>query len=309
MTIGGARAEGAALLRSRGVDTPELDAALLLAHSLGVDKTRLILMARDRINDSAMETFRAYLERRTAGTCVAYILGRKEFRGLEFSVGPAVLVPRPDTEVLVEAALEYLSAAFPVGAASGGRRPRILDVCTGSGCIAVSLAAERPDALVSACDLSPEALGVARLNAGRLLPGRLPPPGASEPDHPAPAGSGDLFSISFYQSDLLASVPGAFDLIVSNPPYVPAAVIDTLAAEVRGEPRMALDGGEDGLDLIRRLVQESSRRLDQGGRILVESGSEQTGAVADLMRGAGFGDIRTYRDLADLGRVTGAALV
>lgn len=314
MTVGGARAEGAALLRARGVETPELDASLLLAQVLGIERTRLLMLAPEEFGAADHAAYRKLLERRASGTCVAYLLGRREFRGLDFLVDPSVLVPRPDTETLVEAALEHLAAAFPLDSSPGGRRParrpRILDLCTGSGCVAVSLAAERPDALVSACDLSPAALELARRNAARLLPGRLPHPadGRSAGAVPAGAPSGVPAAVHFFLSDLFSAAAGPYDLIVTNPPYVPGALIDGLSAEVRGEPRMALDGGEDGLDLIRRIVQESPSRLDQGGRILVESGFEQAAEIARLMERAGLRDIRSYRDLAGLERVSGASL-
>lgn len=295
MTVGGARAEGAALLRARGVETPELDASLLLAQILGIERTRLLLLSPEELDAADLAAYQKVLERRSSGICVAYILGYKEFRGLDFHVDPSVLVPRPDTETLVEAALEFLSAAFPQNASPSGRHPvrhpRILDLCTGSGCVAISLAAERQDALVSACDLSPSALDVARRNAARLLPDRLPPA-----------------SVHFFQSDLFSAASGPYDLIVSNPPYVPSAVVDSLSADVRGEPRIALDGGEDGLDLIRRIVRESPSLLDQGGRILIESGFDQGAEIAQLMERAGLRDIRSYRDLAGLERVSGASL-
>jgi len=278
MTVGEARAEGAAVLRASGADTPELDAALLLAEVLGCGRSDLILRAYDELAPTHFDAFRTFLARRAEGECVAYILGSKEFRGLEFIVTPEVLVPRPDTEILVEAALEWLAARKELSL----RTPRVMDVCTGSGCIAVSLKTEFPDAVVQACDLSRPALDVASRNAER---------------HGA--------DVAFTQSDLLGSVTGSFDLIVSNPPYVPSSVIPGLSAEVRREPLLALDGGEDGLVLIRRLILESASRLDQGGRLLIESGPEQTGEISRLLGEAGFSDLRCYPDLAGRPRTTG----
>jgi release factor glutamine methyltransferase len=218
--------------------------------------------------------------------CVAHLVGRKEFRGLDFMVTPDVLVPRPDTETLVEAALDWIDQRASDAA---GRMIRAIDVCTGSGCVAVSVKAERPDTAVAASDVSEAALEVARRNAERLL---APPRSGGDP-------------IDFHLGDLLAPAPGPFDLIVSNPPYIPSAVVDTLSAEVRKEPRLALDGGRDGLDLIRRLVRESFLKLNPHGRLLIEAGYDQSADVAQIMRGAGFTGIGTYRDLAGIERVTG----
>jgi release factor glutamine methyltransferase len=352
MIVGEALAEGAALLREAGAESPSLDASLLLAAAVGIDRSRLLARRPDPLEEAALSRYRDLLARRASGDCVAYVLGHKEFRGLDFLVTPAVLVPRPDTETLVEAALEWIDGRT---AREAGRNPqasghplRVLDVCTGSGCVAVSLKAERPSLDMAASDLSPAALAVTRSNAERLLvfhhrgtedtegrgrPQRnngseaasevspqnpnspetrlalLPvslPLSSSVPSSPS-VSSVSNSTIKFYESDLLSSVPGRFDLIVSNPPYVPTDVIEGLSVEVRREPRLALDGGEDGLDLIRRLIAESRERLDSGGRLLVESGEEQTGHVAELMRGEGFLEIEIYRDLAGLGRVTGGS--
>ena len=311
MIVGEARAEGAALLREAGAESPSLDASLLLAAALGTDRTRLLARRPETVDGEPLARYRAYLARRAAGNSVAYVLGSKEFRGLDFTVTNDVLVPRPDTETLVEAALAWIDRRSD--RTGGADSLRVLDVCTGSGCVAVSLKAERPSLAVAASDLSPAALAVARANAARLLGDRgcnAPAgPDGARADH---AGDGEGVqadsSIRFYESDLLAAVPGRFDLIVSNPPYVPSGVIPSLAIEVRREPRLALDGGADGLDLIRRLVAESRERLDVEGRLLVESGEEQAALVADLMVEAGFIDIETYRDLAGRARVTGGSV-
>ena len=289
MTAGEALVEGAALLRSSGADSPSLDASLLLCEVLGMTRARLLSRRDAEIDPENEAAYRSFLDRRKRGECLAYILGRKEFRGLDFLVSPAVLVPRPDTEILVEAALEAIDASSDRQTSgsphSGVSLPyRVLDACTGSGCVAIAIKAERPQVSVAACDLSPAALDVARANSERLL------------------GSG---AVEFFLSDLLSDVRGTFDLIVSNPPYVPGAVIDTLAAEVRREPRLALDGGEDGLDLIRRLARESPARLGAKGRILIESGPEQSPLVAELLRAQAFVAVATWRDLAGRERVAG----
>lgn len=295
MTVREASAAGTARLAEAGVDVPALDASLLLAHVLGTDRTSLYARGPDPVPPAAEAAYASLIERRAAGTCVAYLVGYKEFRDLRFAVSPAVLVPRPDTETLVEAALSWIDAPFSAGA---GRPLRVLDACTGSGCVAISLKAERPALSVSACDVSEAALEVARNNARTLL-------GAPAEGGRVAAGEAP---VAFYLSDLLASVLGRFDLIVSNPPYVPAAEIDRLTAEVRGEPRLALDGGADGLDLVRRLIAEARDRLNPGGRLLVEAGWDQSPEICRLLSAAGFGTIESYRDLGGHERVTGGTL-
>ncbi len=279
MTIAEARAEGTETLHAAGLDTPGLDAALLLAEVLAVDRTQLLTRPSDPLTGMDAERYRRLVARRRAGECVAYILGRKEFRGLDFLVNDAVLVPRPDTETLVEAALAWIDTHPESG--------RVLDVCTGSGCVAIAIKHERPRCQVAAGDLSPAALAVAADNVARLLPAA---------------------TLNLYLSDLLHDVPGSWGLIVANPPYVPSAVIDGLAAEVRGEPRLALDGGSDGLGIIRRLITESVPALTAGGGLLIEAGSEQAESVAALLAEAGFVAIQQYRDLAGHYRVTGGTL-
>lgn len=281
MTVREAQTVGAAQLERGGVGTPALDAALLLAHTLGCDRGALYARHVEDLPPDAEYRYRWLLDRRGEGLCVAYLVGYKEFRGLSFSVDPAVLVPRPDTETLVEAALDWVDRR-------GDRPLRVLDVCTGSGCVAIALKAERPRLDVSACDISEAALEVAKRNNQTLLP----PPG-----------------VAFYLSDLLESVPGAFDLVVSNPPYIPSAEIDRLEREVRREPRLALDGGDDGLDLVRRLVYDARKLLVPGGRLLLEAGWDQSPEISRLLSEAGFDTIESYRDLGGHPRVTGGTLI
>jgi release factor glutamine methyltransferase len=200
---------------------------------------------------------------------VAYITGRKDFRRLSFMVSPAVLTPRPETEELVEAALEI---------ARNGQK--VLDLCTGSGCAAVSIKFERPELDVDASDVSGEALNVAMENAKQ-------------------AGA----SVNFIHSDLFAAIPGPYNIILSNPPYVPAGLIGTLAPEVLAEPRLALDGGPDGLCLIRRIVAESPQRLCPGGTLLLEADGAQMPEIAGLLKAAGFSGVKTRRDLSGTERV------
>jgi release factor glutamine methyltransferase len=219
--------------------------------------------------------FRALIERRRAGEPIQYITGEQEFYGLPFRVTPDVLIPRPETEHLVEKALA-LAAAF--------MHPRIVDVGTGSGSIAVALAHELPDAQITAADISAAALEIARGNAER---------------------NGVAGRIEFFESDLLAAIAGErFEMVVSNPPYVPAADRDSLSIEVREhEPALALFAGEDGLAIYRRLIPDAFAVLASGGFLLMEIGYGQSQAVAALLTAAGFEQIEFVPDLQGIPRV------
>jgi release factor glutamine methyltransferase len=253
-------------LTAAGVDTPRLDAEVLLAHVLGVDRAAL-LIDRDRaVDGAAVRAFQDAVRRRAFDRePVAYITGVKGFRHLELQVDRRVLIPRPETETLVEAAVEIL----PQGA-------RVVDVGTGSGAIALALEDERPDLEVTGTDVSEDALEVARANADRL-------------------GLG----VAFARADLLAGV-GEFDAVVSNPPYVEDGA--ELAPEiVRHEPSLALRAGPDGLDVLRALVPAAAA---MGAEVLaVEVGAGQAAAVEQLARGAGFGRAERRADLAGIDRV------
>jgi release factor glutamine methyltransferase len=213
-----------------------------------------------------------------AGECTAYILGRKEVRGLDFTVTPDVLVPRPDTETLVEAAL----------AIGKGQYLAVLDLCTGSGAVAIALKHESPSMEVYASDISPKALTIARENARRIL------------------GTGEI--IHFLEADLftplsLSRFPRPFSLITANPPYIASGEIAGLAREVRGEPLLALDGGEDGLGLIRRIITEAPAFLLPGGSLLMEADPRQMALITLILKKKGYRDIRTYQDLSGQDRV------
>ena len=275
--------EALALGRAR---VNSLDAALLLGHAMGLDRAKVLAFWRDTLTPTEEEAYRALLEHRAAGISTAVLTGHREFYGLDFFVNDQVLGPRPETELLVEKALLYTDSLL---------RPsplRILDLCTGSGCIAVSLKHERPTLELHAADLSPAALEVARENVRRIL--------------------GSDSAVHFYEGDLFAAIPpalraGSFDLIVSNPPYVPPDIIPGLAIEVRHEPHLALDGGgADGLELIRRLVPAAFEALKPGGRLLLEAGGEQATAIATLLGAAGFTEIAYHEDLAGIPRVSEA---
>jgi release factor glutamine methyltransferase len=297
MTVGEALAEGTALLRSSGIETARLDASLLLAEILKTCRTGLIRAPEAPVPKASLGLFREFLGRRREGVCAAYILGRKEFRGLDFTVSPDVLVPRPDTETLVEAALSRIDR-LPSPAA-------VLDLCTGSGAVAVSLKHERPFLSVYGSDISAAALRVARLNADRLLsraPGPSPRPGTN------PETAADL-PVTFIESDLFKGfgegpgIPRTFDIITANPPYIPTGMIETLSKEVRGEPRISLDGGENGLVVIKRLIMEARDHINPGGTLLIEADPRQMALITGILIDQGYGDIMTHQDLSGKERV------
>jgi release factor glutamine methyltransferase len=306
--------EGTARLKKAAIGAPSLDASLLLAKALDIDRARLLLIDRDTLPDEAGRRFEEFLERRLGGECAAYILGRKEFWGLDFLVNPSVLVPRPDTETLVEAALEAirrLSAGTAIGtlaetpaetpAETSAETPRLLDLCTGSGAVAIALKHEIPGLEVWASDKSGEALETAKTNTARLLPAAHKGETKTK-DPPEHAG------IHFVESDLFANISGRFHLIVSNPPYVPSGEIEALSPEVRREPLLALDGGRDGMDLIRPLIGGAPEHLYPGGGLLIEADPRQMAALAVLLEKNGFKDIQIYKDLSGKERVIGAIL-
>jgi release factor glutamine methyltransferase len=250
-TIGGLLQWTEQFLGQKGVESPRLDAQILLAHALGCERIHLYTRFDEPADDETRTNFRELVRRRVEGCPVAYLVGCKEFYKLSFEVTPAVLIPRPATESLVLAALER---ARPLAA------PRVLDLGTGSGCIAVSIARQHKGATVVAVDTSADALAVARRNADK---------------------QGVAGQIDFREGDLFGPVAGdTFDLIVSNPPYVRTSDIDKLAAEVRDhEPRSALDGGHSGLQVVERLMAAAPAYLNRGGWLFVEIGAGQDDAA------------------------------
>ena len=263
-----------ALRQAAAAGVERLDAQLLLLHALGrpaEDRAWLLAHDDEDLAPEAVRTFGAFCARRAAGEPLAYIVGRKEFFGLELAVDARVLVPRPDTETLVEWSLEVLA---------GKPSPRVIDLGTGSGAIALALAHRRPDARVEAVDASADALAVASGNARRLS---LP--------------------VRFAQGRWLEGCTGAYDLIVSNPPYVREG--DEHLPALRHEPLQALVAGVDGLDDIRVIVRQAPDRLAPGGWLLLEHGWDQAAAVRDLLLAAGFAGVISRRDLAGIERCTG----
>ena len=264
------------------IDTPDLDASLLLSETLHGSREGLFIHGNEPLSESDLREYLTLLERRRSGECVAYILGRKEFRSLRFAVNPGVLVPRPDTETLLETALEYIDAM----AEQGECEVSVLDLCTGSGALAISLKNERPNLDITASDISVEALETAKLNADNLL--------------------GDRHSINFLECDLFEEIRGKFNIIVSNPPYIPSCEMDTLAPELGREPALALDGGRDGLDLIRKIILQAGDHLHPNGTLLLEAAPEQMPEIRALLEKRNFSGIGVCRDLGGRERVISA---
>jgi len=272
---------GSALARARAAldavsESPRLDAELLLARAIDMPRSYLIAHPEDTLDTAARERFEQAVAERAAGKPMAYITGEKEFWSLTLMVSTATLVPRPETELLVEQALVLLPQRAET---------RILDLGTGSGAIALALARERRMCTVVATDASEDALAVARENARQL----------------------DIDNVEFLHGDWTAPVAGmTFGIIVSNPPYVAAS--DPALQKLSFEPRDALIAGEDGLDAIRRLAVETRTLLSDDGTLLLEHGADQESAVAEILAAAGWTGIRSCKDLAGLPRVTRATL-
>ncbi|MEJ2632517.1 MAG: peptide chain release factor N(5)-glutamine methyltransferase [Acidihalobacter sp.] len=255
-------------------DSPALDAELLLAHVLDKPRTYLRAWPEHMLDADQTDAFEALLARRTAGEPLAYVLGRREFWSLDIEVAPGVLIPRADTETLVERALELIPADQPA---------RVADLGTGSGAIALAIAGERPLCTVVATDRSPTALDIARRNAERL----------------------NLRNVEFQQADWCSALgAGHFDLIVSNPPYIATDDPHLAQGDLPHEPTEALTAGPDGLDDLRRIVDCTRNHLRPGGHLLLEHGYTQGEAVHGLLRNAGFEAIRTHRDLEGRERIS-----
>lgn len=276
--------EGRRILEQAGLPDAALDARFLLEEVCGTNLQTLLVFPEKKVTEEEVNQYRAFIQRRKDREPTAMILGEWDFMGLTFRLNKSTLIPEQDTEVLVETALEELKRR------GLGEAPlRILDLCTGSGCILLSLLHELRNVGGLGTDLSEEALEAARENAVRL--------GLQE-------------RAAFRQGDLWEPVGDErFDLIVSNPPYVPTEVIPTLESEVRcGEPYAALDGGEDGLVFYRRIMKEAAGHLKPSGIIIVESGFDEAPQIAALMQDQKFRGIRTVKDYGGLDRVVLGAL-
>jgi release factor glutamine methyltransferase len=260
----------AALQKASPLDA--LETRILFMHVLGLSRTQLITQSERVLSEDEAASIRQLIERRVAGEPIAYIVGVREFYGLPFHVTPAVLIPRPETELLVELAIERLP-----------QQGRVLDLGTGSGAIAVAIAHARPDALVTALDVSTDSLAVAKGNAER-----------------------HAVNVEFLHSDWYGAVAGRrFDVIVSNPPYIVAGDAHLAQGDLRFEPVKALTDHADGLSAIRTLCEGAGAHLAPQGSIHIEHGYDQAAAVRALLSGHGFANVQSWRDLAGIERVSG----
>ena len=270
MTYREARGWSAQELKAAGIENESAESRFLMEYACGIDYGFYLLHETEEMSGEALQRFQELTRQRCRRIPLQYLTGEQEFMGLSFQVNSHVLIPRQDTEVLVEEALKVI-------------RPgqRVLDLCTGSGCIAVSLKSLCPQAEVTGCDISGEALAVARENSER-----------------------NGVDVTFLESDLFFKVCGTYDVIVSNPPYIKSAVIPTLMPEVRDfEPMGALDGSEDGLYFYREIVKQGISYLVPGGYLLFEIGYDQGEAVSSMMREHDFEEIEVIFDLAGFDRV------
>ena len=267
--------KGSRILNEAGIEESTLDARLLLEAVCGTDRNDLLVHGEQPVEPEAEEKYLNWIRQRAEHIPLQQLTGEQDFMGLTFSVNEHVLIPRQDTEILVEEVLKELHDGM-----------RILDMCTGSGCILLSLLHYSNDCEGLGVDLSAEALEVAGRNVLKVLP-----PEKAEHAH-------------FLQSDLFEKVEGKFEIIVSNPPYIASAEVEKLMPEVRDhEPRMALDGTEDGLHFYRRIIEEAGKHLVSSGMLFFEIGYDQGQAVSELMRTEGYCDVQVVQDYAGLDRV------
>ena len=282
MTYGEVYRDGREKLEKAGVPEAALDARLLLEHVCGTSRNDLLVHGDTPVTEENCLTYGKLINRRSRRIPLQQLTGVQYFMGLEFQVNEHVLIPRQDTEVLVEEALKNLHDGM-----------RVLDLCTGSGCILISLLRYSNGCQGVGTDISPEALAAAEKNARNLL-------GVED----CPDRDERTALPSFIESDLFEKVEGIFDMIVSNPPYIPSSVVDTLMPEVRDhEPRLALDGSGDGIMFYRRITQECRRYLTRGGMLFFEIGYDQAASVSAFMEEAGFLEIQVVKDYAGMDRV------
>ena len=276
MTINELRSRGVRCLEDAGIDDAATDAALLMEYTLKTDRNHILAYGNDEVSDKQADDYDALIKRRAEHIPLQYITGHQEFMGLDFEVCEDVLIPRLDTECLVEEAMIEIEDGM-----------RVLDLCTGTGCIIISLARYKNDLNAVGVDISVKAVEVAARNS-----------------------ESNGVEVCFLQGDLyeaLDDIGDRYDAIISNPPYIAGAVIDTLMEEVRDhEPLIALCGGEDGLDFYRRIIDGADSHLVPGGVILFEIGYDQGEAVSDMLREHGYSDVKVIKDLAGLDRVVKA---
>jgi release factor glutamine methyltransferase len=282
MKISQALEKAEALLKREGLSMPRLDAEVLLCHAIGEDKNYLYKRPEKLLNAGEMDLFQALVERRRGREPVAYIVGKKEFWSLDLEVKRGVLIPRPDTEAVVEETLRICHELNSV-------EMKILDVGTGSGAIAIALASQLEDSMIVAVDSSMEALRIARRNAEKYETGER---------------------IRFLCGNLLKPLSGKFDIVVSNPPYVSEAEFEGLPDEIRKfEPKGALVSGRDGTECLRELIGDAKCLLESGGWLVMEMGWGQAEAIEKIIRNDGsYGDVLFHRDLGGRKRVVSARI-
>jgi len=269
--------QGIEKLSSENIPDAKVDARILLEYACKTDRNALFLQGDMEVKAEDEKVYLELISKRITNIPLQYLTGEQDFMGLTFKVNESVLIPRQDTECLVEIVLKHLHDGM-----------RILDMCTGSGCILISLLHYSNDCEGVGADLSKDALKVAADNAKRL----------------SDNGISDKMNVNFIHSDLFENIDGKFDIIVSNPPYIKTEVIKGLMPEVREhEPMLALDGMEDGLYFYRRIIDDAKNHLSRGGQLFFEIGHDQGQEVSDLMRKAGYANVEVLKDLAGLDRV------
>lgn len=269
LTLKEALAKAVDKLQQMEVPDADIDAWYLLSYVTGLDRAAFFLHGEEPMAEPDMIRYRDLVTKRGERIPLQHLTGEQEFMGLDFHVNEHVLIPRQDTECLVERVLPYVDGK------------RVLDVCTGSGCIAIAIAKLGKPFIVHGVDISEEALAVARQNATELNA-----------------------SVELFAGDLMTKMNGQYDVIVSNPPYIPPSVIEGLMPEVRlHEPMLALDGGQDGLEFYRRIAEQAVTRLAPNGRLFLEIGCEQAAAVAEILQKQGYREVQVFQDLAGKDRI------
>lgn len=272
ITIAQLMEDGAKKLTAAGIDEPWVHSELIAAFVLNKSRTYVRAFNQNLVSDKQEELFKTVLNEKLKGRPLAHIIGSCEFMGRLYNVSPTVLIPRPETEELIEKSLKQLKMRLP---------GTILDLCTGSGCIAISLAFLFHGAKITAVDISPEALDTALLNARNLNVAKR---------------------INFVKSDLFENVNTSFDFIISNPPYIPTDVIETLSPEVRCEPHIALDGGKDGLDIIKKIAAQAYEHLNSEGLLALEIGCGQAPKVVKFFKEDKWQFPQVVKDFAGIDR-------
>jgi release factor glutamine methyltransferase len=277
--------EGEKTLKDSGIENARFDAEALLGFVIGASREKLFLDRDSEVDDTHVDRYIGFVKRRASGEPLQYITGEQWFMGHRFYVNPSVLIPRPETEIMAEKAIEYLRT-------NDGAK-RVLDLCTGSGVLAISIALACPAAKIIASDISADALAVAERNARELgIRDRIE------------FTQGDLFGYSSGDTSVDRRFLEDFDLIITNPPYIRTEDLKSLPLEIRGhEPALALDGGADGLDFYRRIAADTGQYLSRGGCIFAEIGHDQANAISALFRNAGSKNIEVYKDHSGLDRI------